>query len=432
MIKGKRVLAWILVALLSLSLLACGNEDAPLEEETNTEDNIDTTEEPPIENEEDGEEEGEEEETSYSFIFSEMPVAAYKVTGLGVGRSESVNEEEILVEVEWEDDYYVNPPLIRLTPGENTFILFCMLGDDAGEYSISSSTIHSPSGSEQWSAITYTCLDIYFPDQEGFSRITRQDTDDYYIYNEETYGGSFFSLIDPWLDWLRFAEIYHPDQDDSIFVIDVAPVPYDENYDDIDGMISGMIKAFNALGGTLEEISVEEAVKEYNIEISQNVEVAIVDKVEEEEEVKEEEVKEEETPTNTATPAPQVSENPTPAPATPEPTKEPVHEHTWVSKTIHHEETGHTEQRVTGSEQVVVGYTKKVTYYCVEPGCSFTTSSYDEMDNHEWETDHGGTGSKVEDIPMYETRDVVENAWIVDSPAWDEIITTCSGCGATQ
>ena len=39
-----------------------------------------------------------EEEIPISFIFSHMPVAAYEVTGLGVGRFESVFEEEIYVE----------------------------------------------------------------------------------------------------------------------------------------------------------------------------------------------------------------------------------------------------------------------------------------------------------------------------------------------
>ena len=109
-------------------------------------------------------------------------------------------------------------------------------------------------------------------------------------------------------------------------------------------------------------------------------------------------------------------------------------DHSWTTttSTIHHDEVGHYEQRVIGQEQVVVGYTKEVTYYCSE--CSFTTSSYDELDNHGWETDHWANAAKIEDVPMYETRDVVSNEWIVDSQAWDETIstTTCSICGATK
>lgn len=176
---------------------------------------------------------------------------------------------------------------------------------------------------------------------------------------------------------------------------------YDEGEMDIIGAIENgeMTKAFEVAYNEMNEDEEEEAL--------------VVN-----EDNKEDEVVSASTPTPTTTP-------------TPTPTQ--VHEHTWVTNTIHHEEQGHYESKVVGSEQVLVGYTKEFAYYyCTTPGCSFTTLSYDEMDNHEWETEHGGTGTKVENIPMYETRDVVEDQWVVDTPAWDEVITTCSGCGATQ
>ena len=130
-----------------------------------------------------------------------MPVAAYEVTGLGIGRFESVYEEHII-----DEDGYDNGiiPLIRLTPGENTFVLFCIPGDPdevvTGDWDslwayVSLATIHSPSGSGLWEATTYTSRDMYIPETEGFSSFTRAETG----YNEETYDAHIDTLLDVWL-----------------------------------------------------------------------------------------------------------------------------------------------------------------------------------------------------------------------------------------
>ena len=219
------------------------------------------------------------EKASISYIFSHMPVAAYEVTGLGVGRFESVYEGEFYSE---EYDGYFSGPLVRLTPGENTFVLFCIPGDvdtvwtesiwGDGWYSNIGAAIHSPSGSSQWEAITYTCSDGIIPDVEGFSKFMREDTSDYYVYNEETYDGRIFSLVDPWLKWIRFAEIYHPDaqQDDSIYAIEVEAYPESEDYEEVYDVLARMINAFEDLGATaVKEIPVEEALKRCNAVVSE-------------------------------------------------------------------------------------------------------------------------------------------------------------------
>lgn len=222
-----------------------------------------------------------EEEASISYIFSHMPVAAYEVTGLGVGRFESVYEEEFYFE---EYNEYFSGPLVRLTPGENTFIIFCIpgdvdtvwtesiWGDGYGWDSPIGATIHSPSGSGQWEAITYTCSDGVIPDIEGFSKFMREDTSDYYVYNEETYDGRIFSLVDPWLKWIRFAEIYHPDaqQNDAIFAIEVEAYPDSEDYEEVDDVLARMINAFEDLGATnVMEIPVEKALEKCNVVVSE-------------------------------------------------------------------------------------------------------------------------------------------------------------------
>lgn len=217
-----------------------------------------------------------EEEASISYIFSHMPVAAYEVTGLGVGRVESVNEGEIYYEL---GDYYFNAPLVRLTPGENTFVLFCIRGDvevrdvdEWGGYVTIGATIHSPSGSSQWEAITYACMEIDPQTLGDFSTLERHDTGDYYVYDEETYDGRILSDVDPWLKWIEFAEIYHPDspQDDTIYAIAVEAYYYGDDYDEIDNFVARMVEAFEDLGATaVKEIPVEEALERCNVVVSE-------------------------------------------------------------------------------------------------------------------------------------------------------------------
>ena len=163
---------------------------------------------------------------------------------------------------------------MRLTPGENTFILFCIPGDveitwdEWGSYVSEGATIHSPSGSGQWEAVVYHCSDFVLPQPEGFSLLIRDSN-----YNEETYDAHINSLVDPWLKWIRFSEIYHPDspQDDAIYVIEVMTYPGDEyGYDEMDNIYASMIETFENLGATsVKEISVEEALERCNVAVSQ-------------------------------------------------------------------------------------------------------------------------------------------------------------------
>lgn len=123
--------------------------------------------------------------------------------------------------------------------------------------------------------------------------------------------------------------------------------------------------------------------------------------------------------------------------------------HAWTTQTIHHDATGHNESRVTGTENVYVGRQRVSVYYCGQGnghiytddqgqlhveggGCSFSTRDYNEFENHQNSTSHK---SKIEQWvyeDVYETRDIVEDVWVVDSQAWDENITTCSICGSRQ
>ena len=93
--------------------------------------------------------------------------------------------------------------------------------DEYGGYALDGTTIHSPSGSSQWEANVYSGVEMYFPEIEGYAGgYPCLSKADYYNFNEETYSGSVDSLVDPWTDYLRFAEIYHPDepQEDTIHV----------------------------------------------------------------------------------------------------------------------------------------------------------------------------------------------------------------------
>lgn len=210
-----------------------------------------------------------EEEAAYSYIFSDMPIAAYEVTGLGVGPDAEVYAENITTNDE-DGEYDIGViPLVKLDPS-NTFILFCIQGAD--EDYISVATIHSPSGSSQWEANRYTCLDVEVPEIEGYSSgftcLTKQG-----IYDEEKLSGSIESIVDPWTEYIRFAEIYHPDapQEDTIYVIEVVPYLYDENYDEVGEVMTAMASTFEHMGATnVQEIPVEEALEKCNIIVSED------------------------------------------------------------------------------------------------------------------------------------------------------------------
>ena len=218
-----------------------------------------------------------EEEAIVSYIFSDMPVTAYEVTGLGVGRFESVNEGEVYDEL---DDMYLNSPFVRLTPGENTFVVFCthvMYGNEDGhDVRLSEdTTIHSPSGSSQWEAITYTCLPSSFKTLGDFSVLYRMDTNtEYttYAYSEETSGGGFNSAFYPNEEHVTFAEIYHPDslQNDAIYVVRLETYLGSISSSEIDTVLARLIKTFEDLGATsVKEIPVEEALERCNVVVSE-------------------------------------------------------------------------------------------------------------------------------------------------------------------
>ena len=225
-----------------------------------------------------------EEEAPISYIFSDMPLAAYEVTGLGVGRFESVYEEEIWVQYgdEPEAGYYFNGPLVRLTPGENTFVIFCIPGDveltlyENGYFEAIGAAIHSPSGSSQWEAITYH-VESYAPEVEGFSKLERIDASsdyaDSYVYDEEIGDGRIRSIIDPNMTWIQFAEIYHPDtqQNDAIYAIEAYGYPGATlEHLQIDGILAHVVNVFEELGATsVKEIPVEEALKKCNVAVSE-------------------------------------------------------------------------------------------------------------------------------------------------------------------
>lgn len=277
----KKVIATGLMLTVMLSASACGKEssgasgtavDTPVESST--------VESQPTEEEtkdlavdegtESSAEESQpiEEEADYSYIFSDMPIAAYEVTGLGVGLNAEVYTESIY---DAENDYDLGVvPLVKLD-SSNTFVIFCLLGNHDGGY-ISTATIHSPSGSSPWEANEYTCSDGMIPEVEGYTCGSPCLMKYGYNNDEEDFEGSFESLIDPWTEYIRFAEIYHPDapQEDTIYVIEALAWIGDEDYDEPSEITTAMVSIFEHIGATsVQEIPVEEALERFNIIVSE-------------------------------------------------------------------------------------------------------------------------------------------------------------------
>lgn len=231
--------------------------EAPQSTEAETQDSVEESPQPTEEPEE---------EVSVSYIFSDMPIAVYEVTGLGVGFNEEVYSENI---IDPEDGYdYGVVPFVKQTLGENTFTLYCL---DIGVYHNEKTvTIHSPSSESQWEGHWYTCLDISVnPMPEGYSELTKQPG----RFVEETVEGKIFSLMDPWTEYVQFSEIFHPDapQPDVIYVIEITSFPGDGEYENADEVLSGMVKAFeHRFGATVKEIPVEEAMARDNIVVSES------------------------------------------------------------------------------------------------------------------------------------------------------------------
>lgn len=205
-----------------------------------------------------------------SYIFSEMPLAAYEVTGLGVGLNEEVYAEHVIVP-ETEEDLGV-VPFVRLDP-TGTFVLFCM-GTDWEDDDI---IIRSPSGSGQWEANEYiqdTSIDIFdltgdfrYPEIEGYASGGSPLRKSKYTHSEAADDGGMYDSAEIWdmgtTDFLAFGffEIYHPDasQEDTIHVL-TWPEWYE--YDIVDRL--------EGIGATnVQEISVEEALKRFHITVSE-------------------------------------------------------------------------------------------------------------------------------------------------------------------
>ena len=147
------------------------------------------------------------------------------------------------------------------------------------------------------------------------------------------------------------------------------------------------------------------------------------------------------TPRPTAAPAPVATPKPTASPTpTPVPTAAP-HVHNWTK----HEATGHYESQKTGTEEAAVGtYWEEIggwdenraAYYkCNDCGAEFSSNL--EAGDHILSVYHSSysyypaelihhDGEWVERT-RYETRDVYEDVWIVDSEAY----WTCA-CGETR
>ena len=262
---GKKILAAVLLLAMLLSVTSCGNDATA----GGTRDPGGTVSRPAGGAEQTRAPEGEGPQPTEgpaaetaSYIFSDRPAAAYEVTGLDL---QNIYDGHYI-----DADGYDNGtlPLVKLTPGENSFIIFCMLGDENEPDTYKSiSTVRSPAGSGKWEARTYSCLDILVdPVPEGCALLERED----YIYTEEDYGGRFTSLLDPWLDWILFAEIYHPDapQDDAVYAITVMPYSFDEDHDELDEVLASVVNSFAALGGAAAEIPLDEALARCRVEVS--------------------------------------------------------------------------------------------------------------------------------------------------------------------
>lgn len=232
-----------------------------------------------------------EEEAACSYIFSDMPIAAFEITGLGVGLDVPVCEEHF-IDPEYGDDYGVIP-FVQLTPDENTFVLYCFSGgsdsDEGWYHRISRSTIHSPSESGPWEANRYVVggvmaeevvpegwafMEKYygeFSEQDAGRHEVESYANGFYISWDEPGNGEFLTLVDPWGNYIEFSEIFHSDasQPDTIHVVEIVTFAGGEEYEVEENVISAMVATFERRGATVQEISVEEALARDHIIVSE-------------------------------------------------------------------------------------------------------------------------------------------------------------------
>ena len=132
---------------------------------------------------------------------------------------------------------------------------------------------------------------------------------------------------------------------------------------------------------------------------------------------------------------------------------ESPHIHDWVeqTKTVHHDETGHYEEVMTGKRTVVDEEAYDEPVYeikCVCSACGYEADSTDEigdhMDSHyDPELGYIDASYSVQEVvtdvihhpEVSHEEPVYEEQWIIDSEAWDETVVTgyrCSTCGAVK
>ena len=98
----------------------------------------------------------------------------------------------------------------------------------------------------------------------------------------------------------------------------------------------------------------------------------------------------------------------------------PMTDHNWVAQTetIHHEASGHYEDRVTGYDRV-----KYAKCHC----------GFKAYDNATIKAHDAKCGMNI--TTGFEETPITESVWVEDSQAWDETKTTgytCGSCGATK
>lgn len=109
-----------------------------------------------------------------------------------------------------------------------------------------------------------------------------------------------------------------------------------------------------------------------------------------------------------------------------------VHKHNWKTTTVHHDEIGHNEI-MSMVVMDVIGHTPQVENYVCED-CGQWSADEEFCTIHSLEENHySGYSIKITGgEPIYEPMEICEEVWVVDTPAWDEKITKCSGCGVTK
>lgn len=247
--------------------------------ETSEEPGSETLEEPGTSEESVSIQEESEEEEVCSYIFTDVPIAALEITGLGIGPDIPVNEELHHIVDDYDNGIQ---PFVQLTPGENTFILYCFSrgeangGDAIAGTWASLAAIQSPAGSGPWEANHYIADGYMFENPpEGLAWIAKQ----YGGFSEED-GGRFPTVVDAMNKYIEFSEIFHSGapQPDAIYAAEIQVYPDFVGYDSVDygveeNIVSGIVKIFEECGATVQEIPVEEALARDHITVSEKEEV---------------------------------------------------------------------------------------------------------------------------------------------------------------